>query len=304
MGETVTNRAGLYGTLFILLSGVCWASYTIVLKIGVDLGLSEVEINTVRLVVGAALIGVFLFVRGKFSFNVNLRYMLLLLVLGALDYGLGGVLYVGSLRYIDASLAFLLVYTFPAVVVVVSILLGREKPTLSLILAVVLTFVGVTLVLEVGGAVEGEQWIGVAFVLTSVLIFVAFMLICESLMDRLSSSQITFLTLGAGGLSMLAFIPFVGVRPEMLLEPRNLGVLLFLAVIGTAVSMILFFMGIRRIGAARASIITTAEPVFVVLMAWLLLGETLSLLQMAGVALQLTGVLLVQLRSPHPEPGP
>ncbi|HUX07391.1 MAG TPA: DMT family transporter [Acidobacteriota bacterium] len=304
MGGAPTSRAAFLGTLFILMSGVCWASYTIVLKIAVDLGLSEIEINSIRLIVGAALIGVFLLVRGRFSFRISFKYLLLLLVLGALDYGLGGVLYVGSLRYIDASLAFLLVYTFPAFVVVVSIILGREKPTLPLFLAVVLTFVGVALVLEVGAAVEGEQWIGVIFVILSVLIFVAFVMICEGLMDRLSSSQITFLTLGAGGLSMLAFIPVVGVRAEMLFEPRNLAVLLFLAVIGTAFSMILFFMGIRRIGAARASIITTAEPVFVVLMAWLLLGETLSLLQMAGVALQLSGVLLVQLRAPHPEPGP
>jgi drug/metabolite transporter (DMT)-like permease len=304
MADQLTSRRMAFGTMLVMFSGIFWAAYAVVVKIGVDYGLSEIEINTARLVVSAVVIGAYLLARRRFFFRVSAGEIVILMSLGAIDYGVGGLLYIGSLRYIDAALAFLLVYTFPAMVTLISIFTGREKPRPSLLVAVVMTFVGVAMVLEVGLAVQGIKWLGVGMVLLSALIFSVYLVFCEGLMDRLSSAQISFLTLGAGGLLMLLLLPLSGLRTDVLLEPRNLSVLLFLSVFGTAISMILFFMGVRRIGAARASIVTTAEPVFAVLLAWLLLNETLSLLQLAGVALQVSGVLLVQLRTPAVEPGP
>jgi drug/metabolite transporter (DMT)-like permease len=292
------------GTMLVVLSGVLWSLYAIMVKIGVDNGLSETEMNTARLVVSAAVIGIYLLARSRFFFRISAGELIILILLGAADYGVGGLLYIGSLRHIDAALAFLLVYTFPAMVTLISVIIGREKLRPSLVLAVVLTFIGVAMVLEAGMAITGEQWIGVGMVLSAALILAVSLVFCEGLMDRLSASQISFVTHGSGGVLMLSLLPFVGLRPDILLEPRNLIVLIYISVFGTAISMILFYMGMKKIGAARASIVTTAEPVFVVLLAWMLLGETLSPVQIAGVAIQVSGVLLVQLRVPIIEPGP
>ena len=304
--KTDTGNGGrpALGAALILLSGLCWAAYVIMAKIGIEFGLSVVTINTVRLVVGAASIGIYIVVFRKFFSKATPATILLLLVLGAVDYGIGGLLYIASMLYIDASLAFLLVYTFPALVVVFSALIDRERLTLRKVLAVIITFIGVALVLEVGGAVREDAWIGVAFVLSSAFIFAVYILICEGLMDRYSSSQLGFLSIAGGALMMLAVIPFTPVRLDLLMDPSSILIIILVSVVGTSLAMILFFMGVKIIGATTASIVTTVEPVFVVLLAWLVLGETLSLLQMAGTALLMFGVALVQVGAPAHEPGP
>ena len=304
--KTDTGNGGrpALGAALILLSGLCWAAYVIMAKIGIEFGLNVVTINTVRLVVGAASIGIYIVVFRKFFSKATPATILLLLVLGAVDYGIGGLLYIASMLYIDASLAFLLVYTFPALVVVFSALIDRERLTLRKVLAVIITFIGVALVLEVGGAVREDAWIGVAFVLSSAFIFAVYILICEGLMSRYTSSQLGFLSIAGGALIMLAVIPFTSVRFDLLSDPRSILIIVLVSIVGTSLAMILFFMGVKIIGATTASIVTTVEPVFVVLLAWLVLGETLSLLQMAGTALLMFGVALVQVGAPAREPGP
>jgi drug/metabolite transporter (DMT)-like permease len=292
------------GLSLVLLSGVCWALTAVMSKVGIELGLSEYEINTVRTLVAAAFLAFFvLFVR-RTKFRISAAVLALVLLLGAIDFGLGGVLFIASLRHIDASMAFLLVYTYPAMVVLISVAIGREKPRPSTFAALVLTFIGVALVLEAGWAIESEAWIGIAFVAAAALIFSVYIVACEWLMDSLSSSQVAFLSLAGGGIAMLLVVPFSGFRMQLILQPRNLLVLALLAVVGTAFSMILFLMGMRHIGASRAAIFTTVEPVFVVLMAWMILGEVLSPVQMAGVLLQMSGLAISHLKAPAVEPGP
>ena len=89
------------------------------------------------------------------------------------------------------------------------------------------------------------------------------------------------------------------------MRPVNLLLLATIGVVSTALSMIFFLAGIRHIGAARASIITTIEPAFVVFLAWLILGETLSPVQLIGVAILLAGIALARRKRPSmTEPGP
>ncbi len=67
-----------------------------------------------------------------------------------------------------------------------------------------------------------------------------------------------------------------------------------IAVFATAVAIQAFYAGVSRLGAARAALVSTLEPVFTVTLAVLLLGERLAPLQMLGGALVVAAVLLAQ----------
>ena len=60
-----------------------------------------------------------------------------------------------------------------------------------------------------------------------------------------------------------------------------------IAGISTVIAMIAFFAGLKRVGPAVASIASTLEPVVTVVLAWIILGESLSAIQIAGGALVL-----------------
>jgi drug/metabolite transporter (DMT)-like permease len=59
----------------------------------------------------------------------------------------------------------------------------------------------------------------------------------------------------------------------------------------------LLSFAIRHIGSGSASLIGTIGPVSTIYMAYVILGESLSLLQIAGSALVLVGVLIISLNS-------
>ena len=64
-----------------------------------------------------------------------------------------------------------------------------------------------------------------------------------------------------------------------------------------------FYAGARRIGAAKAALVSTVEPPIIVVLAWLVLGQTLAPIQLVGAALILIGVIVAQ-TSPRPRGAP
>ena len=73
--------------------------------------------------------------------------------------------------------------------------------------------------------------------------------------------------------------------------------LILIALVSTVVAVSAFFAGMRRVGPSEASILSTFEPPVTVVLAFLVLGERLTISQLAGGALVLTAVVLLQLRS-------
>jgi drug/metabolite transporter (DMT)-like permease len=69
-----------------------------------------------------------------------------------------------------------------------------------------------------------------------------------------------------------------------------------MGIFATVLPGFLLAEGMRRIGASKAAIISSAGPVATIFLAYIFLGETISQMQMAGTALIIAGVLLVGLR--------
>jgi drug/metabolite transporter (DMT)-like permease len=78
------------------------------------------------------------------------------------------------------------------------------------------------------------------------------------------------------------------------------GWLACLALVSTVAAVSLFFAGLQRVGPTTASIISTAEPVVTVLLAFLVFGELLGPVQLVGGALVLGAVLMLASRRPRP----
>jgi drug/metabolite transporter (DMT)-like permease len=304
MAQQAGKRA-TFGTLMLLLSGLCWSSIAILSKIGIESGLNAITVNMARMFVGGGFVFLYLVIFRRNAFRVGFKSVLLLFVLGIMDYAIGGLLFLGSLHFIDASLSFLVLYSYPAVVVIISGITGRERFSVSRLAAVLLTIVGVGFVLEAGLAIRGEEWLGVLMVLGGALIFSVYLVVVETMLEDVRPSAVSFYSLLGGAVGVLFIIPFFRIEWEAAMQPLNALILLNVAVVSTAIALVTFLIGVRHVGATRAAVITTLEPVFVIAVASLFLGEQLSIWQMIGVALQLLGVFWVH-RVPHrqPEPGP
>ena len=157
-----------------------------------------------------------------------------------------------------------------------------------------MSFAGVALL--VGGA---EFHLSSALVWPLVLavasptIYTGYILIGERLMVSVPAVAASAVIMSGAA---LAFCLLAALNHELVL-PRNAGgwaVAVGIALFPTMIAISLFLAGLPRIGAARAALLSTWEPVVTVFLAVIVLGDRLSFVQVVGGVLVIVAVLVVQ----------
>jgi drug/metabolite transporter (DMT)-like permease len=233
------------------------------------------------------------------------RYAVTGLCMGALGYALEAGLFFVALERIDASLVELLLYAYPAIVTAAALATRREAPSRRLLGALGLATVGVVLVFA-GSLASGVDPAGLAMGLGAAFVYSAYILTGERVVPAMHPVLLAALV-ATGATASFTVAGFVeGGLPH----PRSADgwtSVAVIAAVATVVPMAALFAGIERVGAPTASIVSTFEPVVTVVLAGLVLDETLSLVEAGGAVCVIGAVrLLASLRpvSPRSEPPP
>jgi drug/metabolite transporter (DMT)-like permease len=218
-----------------------------------------------------------------------------LALLGALGYYASSYLDFLGLQHISAALERVILFIYPTIVVLFTAWRERRTPARSIWAALLLCYSGVALVvahdLRTGG---GEVWIGGALVFASAVSYAAYLLRAAPLLGRLGSARVAAWATAVA--CVLAMLQYVALRPLTALAalPWPVHALsVAMAVFSTVLPILFMSEAIRRLGAGSAAMIGSLGPVITLLLAWLLLGEALGLLQLLGAALVIFGVRLV-----------
>jgi len=206
---------------------------------------------------------------------------------------MGGVGYVGqsfsyfaALQYASAGLVAILLYLYPAIVVVLSALVFGRKIGVRRAWAVAVALVGTAL--TVGGDLH-SLWQGVALGIAAALIYSIYILAGESLMPRvgaLPASTVVMLS-AAVVYGLLTFDG--GLRlPE---TSGGWAAILAIALFSTLIAILCFFKGLEKLGAADASTLSTLEPLVTLALAAAVLDESVTAIQLSGGALILAAVI-------------
>ena len=158
-------------------------------------------------------------------------------------------------------------------------------------LAGLVTMLGISLVVE-AWVWQRMDLIGIAAGAGSALFLAAYFLLVDHLGEHLPPITISGYALG---IAALVLSPGAGLGPLDLPVPKWWW-LLALGVLGTAVPMLLEVIAIRHAGPGPVGMILLAQPVVGSVAAWIMLGQTLTPVQILGIAVSLAGVLLVQIK--------
>jgi drug/metabolite transporter (DMT)-like permease len=241
------------------------------------------------------------------------RAVVVSLGLGVMYTGNSGTYYAG-LETVPASLAALIVYVYPALVAVLTLRFGRRLEGRRAWLALGLALVGVAL--SVGGIPPGSAPppIGLALIIASPVIYASWIVLAAHLagerragVDAEPKASEEATSAGAEAAAATALMTtatavtwwvsalLVGreVLPDRVPGEAWPG-LLGIGAVATFVAMQSFYAGARRIGAANAALVSTIEPIYTIVLAALLFGESLAPLQVVGGGLIIGGVLLAQ----------
>jgi drug/metabolite transporter (DMT)-like permease len=149
---------------------------------------------------------------------------------------------------------------------------------------------------------EGGQLPGILLAALAAIIYSVYILVGTQVIKQMSvwqSSTVIFASAGAmSGVLMYAK------GPQLPATGTGWGVVASIALFATVVPVVTFLAGLSRIGPTNAAMLSTLEPVVTVLLAALLLGETLKPLALVGGGLILVAVvLLTRAELGHPDPS-
>lgn len=215
---------------------------------------------------------------------------------GALCYSLGSLLDFYALTLIDASLERALLFTYPAMVVIASSIIRRRMPTIQLAGAIALTWLGVAL--AVGAFDHGvlaANSTGAICVLLCAATFATYFLLSERYTRQVGALPFTVFAMTGAALALIAwYLPRHQAWP--IVPGTDAWLLVALLVVFSTVAPVLMLAeGVRRIGAERGAIVSTVGPPFTIVVAWLALDERLTMPQLAGTALIVAGILMVEI---------
>jgi drug/metabolite transporter (DMT)-like permease len=283
------------GTLLCLASGAAFGAMAVFGKLAYDDGATVGTLLAVRFVLAAGMFWALVLAHGPAGEIRALarRDVGIGLALGGCGYAIQAGCYFAALERIDASLLSLLLYTFPAIVAVAAVLLGRERLDGRRLAALGLASGGLVLVLASAGAGALDP-LGTALALGAATVYSTYILVSEGIAGRVRPTLLSAIVCSGAAISLTAGSALLGELRPGDVTLAGWGWLACLAVVSTVAAISFFFAGLRRVGPTTASILATVEPLVTVVLAFLVFGERLGVVQLAGGALVLAAVLVLQ----------
>ncbi|MFQ5735981.1 MAG: DMT family transporter [Thermodesulfobacteriota bacterium] len=233
------------------------------------------------------------------SSRVGRRDAAVLMLIGL--FGFCGAAYADfyGLLYIDASLERVIIYTYPAIVVLWTALFFGERLDGRKVVSIALTYVGLAATLRLLSGGLRPDLLGAGLIFFSALIYSFNYIITEVLGKRVAGVKISAYTATAAGAGFIA----VWHGRTMPQGAGAWGLLVVMAVVSTFIPVLTLALAIKRIGAARSALVSFVGPVSTAVLAYAVLGERLDAVQTAGMALVIAGVLVISTGKGRPKGG-
>lgn len=276
------------GVFLILLSALGFAFMPTFAKFAYPKDVSVMTLLFLRFSLAAVIFFCYLAFKRQ-SIRLDKRNLLGLFLLGAIGYTLQSTFYFSSLKYIPASLVILIVYTHPTIIAVISCALDREPLTKNITLSLIFSFIGLALML--GTTLGKINTLGLLLAAGASMVYAGYVIFSNKILKQVPPIIATaficlFTSMGlfvAGLSSKSLSFGFSGTA-----WPWIIG----LVIVSTVCAMLTFFQGLEILGPTKATVLSTAEPVFGVIIAMILFSDRLTTIQFLGAFGVIVGAVI------------
>ncbi len=284
-----------------LLAAACFGLTGAFVKPLLESGWSPGAAVTVRALVGALVLAPFaiLALRGRWDALWRSRRRVLTMAL----VGVAGtqLVYFAAIERIPVGTAVLIEYMAPLLLVALAWVTTRRMPKVVVLVGSVVAFLGLALVVAPSGGASLDP-LGLMFAGASAVGCAWYYLLAAQPNNGVppvafAAASILLAAVILGLVGLLGFVPFTFASADVVLFGGTAPwwvPLLVVGVLATGVAYVANITSTEMLGSRIASFIGLLEVVFATVYAWLLLGEQLTVLQILGGALILTGIVLVR----------
>ena len=290
-----------WGVLFSLLSAFCFSTEGFATSAALRQGIAIPFILAGRYTIAALilwLVAAFRFFRREEpsprAARLPLRTWLVVAIIGILGYGGTTSALTTAFTLIPTSLAIIVLYAYPTLVALGELILGWDQPRMRSWMAIALTLAGLAIITRVSWDISSPLGLLLAF--AAAVLNTVQVLFSRHLLQFRDSFTLTLVYVSAAAAFLCLVLVtggFQGVVTVGGIPGTAWLSLLSLAVFPTLLAILFLNLGIERLGASRASIFSTTEPVFAALLGIILLQERWTAAQASGALLIIAGLLLI-----------
>jgi drug/metabolite transporter, DME family len=304
-GRTPGGSPGLVGAGLVALAAICFGTLGPITRFADEAGVGSLAIVAWRAAIGASAMLLLLVVlrgatgrRALTARDVPVRDRWFIGTASIANLVLNLAMFIAFVR-IEIGLALLVFYCYPAFVAVASVLWFGDRLDAVRWSALGLSMLGLVLTLTGSGGLGDLDALGIGLSFLAALTQAFYVLAARHGFARIPPIEAAATTMAGAGLGYLAIALVTGQLASLgapLASADALVPVLLAGLIGAAIPTLCFITGIRLLGAPRAAILATLEPVVGVGLAAWLLDEQPEPLQLVGGALILVAAVLLQLR--------
>lgn len=270
-------------------------------------GLDSARLSQIRVTGAFLILFIFVAATNRHALRIRRKEIIPLLVYGVLGVAMTQYLYFVALEYLSVGVALLIEFTAP-IMVALWFRFGYREPTRKTVwLALAISLLGLALVAEVRQGFTLAP-IGVAAAFGAAIALAIYFLMGERIVHAQPPRDAVSLTMwGFGAASLFWAIaapwwsyPWSSLEGDAVplgtfeLVAPIWTLTLWMILLGTMIPFWLTIVSLHHLKASQASTIGLVEPLLAIAFAWILLGETMTAIQMIGGALILGGVVLAE----------
>lgn len=276
----------LIGVFLILISGSSFGTLAIFARLAYEDGVTPITLLFLRFGIASVCMLLVMPIKG---IPLPRGWILLgLALMGGIGYVGQALSYFTALTLIPAGLVALLLYLYPAIVTLLAVIILKERISKWKIIALLVALGGTVLTI---GPAGGGQFLGVLFGLGAALIYSIYILAGSKIAKQVSAIQSSTVVIVSAAVVSGGLVAIKG--PAFPATASGWASVISIALVSTILAIVTFFAGLERVGPTNASTLSTVEPAVTVVLAAMVLDETISSFRIIGGMMIILAVIIL-----------
>ncbi len=283
------------GILFAIIGVVLFSAKAVMVKMAYTYGIDHLTLLLFRMVFAFPFYLLIAFLtKPLHPKELRNKDYLWIVIFGFIGYYLASLFDFMGLQYLKAGLERIILFIYPTIVVLLSWFIFRKRITKLQVLAIGVTYFGVLITFwDEVGANENSILLGVFLIFLSAFTFASYLVGSGWLIPKFGVMQFTSYAMIVSTICIVVHYLFIN-GFNLSSYPNEVYLLgIAMAIFSTLIPSFLVSAAINRLGASAFSIFGSLGPVSTIILAFFFLDETISVLQIFGMMVVISGVMLV-----------
>ncbi|MFT6746647.1 MAG: drug/metabolite transporter (DMT)-like permease [Glaciecola sp.] len=297
MMNFLSKSKNTQGVILAIVGALMFSSKAILVKFCYGYGLDKLSLLFLRMSFALPVYVLIALVQQRKSQTNNLskKDWLILVVIGIIGYYFASFLDFWGLQYIGAGLERLILFLYPTMTVILGAIILKKKIKRVQVLAIVIAYLGIGIAFfdQINAVHNDNFWFGSLLVFLSALTFSFYLIGSEKLVTKLGVLKFTSYCMVISCVAVIIHFNIQSTTSIFSYRWEAYAVALCVAVFNTIIPSFIISSAIYRIGSAKTSILSSVGPVFVLIVAAIFLGESITVAKVIGAFVVIAGVWLI-----------